>query len=42
MTKKIYKYQVPMLDKFSIDMPEGAELLTVQMQGETPCIWARA
>lgn len=24
-----------------VDMPEGAEILTVQMQGEDICLWAK-
>lgn len=24
-----------------LEMPQGAEILTVQVQGETPCVWAK-
>lgn len=35
----IYKYPLtgPMT---AVRMPEGAEVLSVQMQGEIPCVWA--
>jgi hypothetical protein len=38
--KTIHKYELPVKNEFSIEMPEGAELLTVQVQCERPCIWA--
>lgn len=39
---KIFKYQVPFADEgsFSLDLPEGAKILTVQTQREQPQIWA--
>lgn len=37
----IYKYPAPIDDEFTVMMPEGAEVLTVQMQGKSPQIWAR-
>lgn len=37
--KQIWKYPItPSVNV--IEMPEGAEILCVQIQGETPCIWA--
>lgn len=39
----IYKYIIPMDSTkfFSIDMPQGADIITVQNQnGLGPCIWA--
>ena len=36
----IHKYPVS-TGLFEVEMPEGAEVLTVQMQGNSPCIWAR-
>ena len=38
--KRVYKYSVPMKDKFYIEMPKGAEILCVQVQHERPHIWA--
>lgn len=36
----IHKYQLHITDEQSITMPVGAEILTVQNQQETLCIWA--
>lgn len=36
----IYKYPLRITDDQSIKMPEGAKILTAQMQGETLCLWA--
>ncbi len=38
--KKVWKYEVPLEDRFSISMPEGAEILCVQIQRDDPHIWA--
>jgi hypothetical protein len=38
--KTIYKYPLEVTDKVVITMPLGAEILCVQMQGITPCLWA--
>lgn len=38
--KKIWKYKFEMTDEVVLEMPRNAEILTVQMQGETPMIWA--
>lgn len=38
--KTIYKYQLQPLDRQLVPMPNGAQILTVQMQGEHPCVWA--
>lgn len=40
MTQKIYKYPIEIEDEVSVEMPLGAEILCVQMQGGHPCIWA--
>ena len=29
-----------MADTQTVEMPEGAKILTVQMQGQTLCLWA--
>ena len=38
--KTIWKFPVPVNDGNVLEMPEGAEILSVQAQGETPCLWA--
>lgn len=38
MNKQIWKFQLTSF-KMSIDVPIGAEILSVQMQGDIPCIW---
>jgi len=38
--KTIYKYPFRPTDRIVIDMPEGAEILCVQMQHGTPQVWA--
>lgn len=40
--KTIYKYQTPFQDFFTLEMPVGAEILTVQQDEKTNwgCIWA--
>ena len=40
MTQTIYKYPLQIMDEQKIVMPVDAELLTVQMQGSQPCLWA--
>lgn len=37
---KIYKYPFVIDDRVSLEMPEGAKVLSVQYQHSTPCIWA--
>ena len=41
MTKKIYKYEIPVQDDIRLDVPIGAKVLTVQADEKTgnPCIW---
>ncbi len=38
--KTIHKYALEISDEQGIYMPQGAELLTVQMQYGHPCVWA--
>lgn len=38
---RIFKYPLRITDIQTVPMPEGAETLSVQMQNEFPCIWAR-
>jgi hypothetical protein len=40
MKKVIWKFTLETTDNQVIEMPIGAEILTVQMQGSTPCLWA--
>lgn len=37
----IYKYEFPLSDTIRIAMPEGAEILHVDLQRGVPCLWAR-
>lgn len=37
----VWKFPLEITDEQDVTMPEGAEILCVQMQGETPCLWAR-
>lgn len=39
MSKVIYKYQIPMTDVFLLRLPKNAEILFVETQNDTPCIW---
>lgn len=39
MEKRIWKYEINP-NKVIVEMPKGAEILTIQTQNETPCIWA--
>lgn len=36
----IWKYPMPLCKHFSISMPHGAEVFTVQVQGGVPTAWA--
>ncbi len=38
--KRIFKYNLGLDDVISIDIPIGAEILTVQSQNNSPCLWA--
>lgn len=40
MNKTIYKYPLEVTDVQNISLPVGAEILTIQTQNETPCLWA--
>ena len=37
--KVIYKYPVPIVDRFSLNLPRGAQVLSVQMQYDNPQMW---
>lgn len=36
----IFKYPVPAMDKFELELPEGAKILSFQTQRNNICIWA--
>jgi len=38
--KRIYKYPIPITDEFTLELPEGALILTFQTQHNKPYIWA--
>lgn len=38
--KKIFKYPLETVDEQFVEMPKGAVVLCVQVQGEVPCLWA--
>ena len=40
MKKTIWKFELEIADKQTIEMPVNAEILTVQTQNEIPCLWA--
>lgn len=41
MTKKIWKYPLDMItDEFTLEMPEGAILLSFKVQKGVPTLWA--
>ena len=41
MTKRtIWKYPLEITDRQNVLMPEGAEILSAQMQRDTLCLWA--
>lgn len=37
--KTIWKYELQITDEQGVEMPFGAEILTVQEQFDKPCIW---
>ena len=40
MNKTIWKFELKTTDTQKLEMPVGAEILTVQAQNERPCLWA--
>lgn len=38
--RTIHKYQLPIVNRSVIEMPVGAQILSVQAQGDIPTIWA--
>ena len=39
--KTIWKYPLEITDQQFVEVPEGSELLTVQMQNGTPQLWVK-
>jgi hypothetical protein len=37
---KIYKYELQVEDQQSIEMPKGAQIISISSQFGIPCIWA--
>jgi hypothetical protein len=40
MSYTIWKFPLHTVDRQDVKMPVGAEVLCVQMQEDTPCLWA--
>lgn len=40
MSDTIWKYELPITDRVTLDLPVGAWALTVQEQGGVLCLWA--
>lgn len=40
MNSRIYKYPLNAITEQNITMPAKSEILTVQVQGDTLCLWA--
>jgi len=38
--KTVWKFPISLSDDFEIVMPVGSKILSVQMQGDTPMLWA--
>ena len=39
MAHRIWKYDIPLTDEFSLPLPEGAQFLAVQIQHGSPRAW---
>ncbi len=40
MKESVWKFELDKLGTKAVEMPVGAEILTMQTQNGTPCIWA--
>jgi hypothetical protein len=38
--RKVFKYNIPFADHFTMELPIGAEILKVDMQANDPKMWA--
>lgn len=41
MARTIWKLPLPVADEITLQMPQGAEILCLQMQHDKPTIWVR-
>ena len=39
-TRKIWKYRLEVKNQIELEIPKDALILTVQVQGDVPCMWA--
>jgi hypothetical protein len=39
-TRSVWKFPIDPFDTITVEMPQGAEVLTAAMQGDTLCLWA--
>ncbi len=40
MIRNIFKYKIQIEESFTVDLPKNAEIISLQSQYYTPCIWA--
>jgi hypothetical protein len=40
MARRVWRFRVPVADATTLEMPKGAEVLTVQLQRGEPTLWA--
>lgn len=40
MSRTVYKYAFGIRDTVELEMPSGAQILHIEIQGRTPCMWA--
>lgn len=38
--RTIWKYEIPLRQDITLEMPQGAKILSVQTQGDQPVLWA--
>lgn len=38
--RQVWKFPLPLTDLATINMPTGARVIHVDVQGATPCLWA--
>ena len=37
----IWKFPIKVTDEVTLEVPEGAQILSIQVQKEVPCLWAK-
>lgn len=40
MSMRVFKYPIRLLDEFTLPLPDGAKVLSVQAQAGAPVLWA--